>query len=141
VPIWGTSADAIHAAEDRDAFHALCERLGIPSRRAASRKDGEDARADRRGIGYPVMVRPSYVLGGRAMQVVRDDAELERYLTEVYAELEGSPLILVDEFVAGATEVDVDAISDGETTVVAGIMEHIERPASTRATPPASRRP
>jgi len=77
-------------------------------------------------IGYPVMVRPSYVLGGRAMQVVRDDAALHTYLEQVYAELEGAPSILVDDYVEGATEVDVDAISDGHTTVVAGIMEHVE---------------
>jgi carbamoyl-phosphate synthase large subunit len=126
VPIWGTSAAAIHAAEDRDAFHALCARLGIPQPAGGVASDGAEARRLAAEIGYPVMVRPSYVLGGRAMQIVRDEADLEAYLSEAYAELEGSPSILVDEFVAGATEVDVDALSDGETTVVAGIMEHIE---------------
>ena len=77
-------------------------------------------------IGYPVMVRPSYVLGGRAMKVVRDEIELVRYLKEVYAELPENPTILVDAFIEGASEVDVDAISDGKETIVAGIMEHIE---------------
>ncbi len=126
-PVWGTSAAAIHAAEDRDAFHALCESLGIAQPAGGVAKDAADAERLAGEIGYPVMVRPSYVLGGRAMQVVHDVDELNAYLEVVYAELEGAPSILVDDFVEGATEVDVDAISDGETTVVAGIMEHIER--------------
>jgi carbamoyl-phosphate synthase large subunit len=126
-PVWGTSAAAIHAAEDRDAFHALCERLGIAQPAGGVAKDAADAERLAGEIGYPVMVRPSYVLGGRAMQVVHDVDELHAYLDVVYAELEGAPSILVDDFVEGATEVDVDAVSDGETTVVAGIMEHIER--------------
>jgi carbamoyl-phosphate synthase large subunit len=126
VPIWGTSAAAIHRAEDRDDFHALCTELGIaqPAGGVAERPEGAKALAHE--IGYPVMVRPSYVLGGRAMQVVRSDAELDAYLAEVYAELEGTPTILVDDFIEGATELDVDALSDGTTTVVAGIMEHVE---------------
>jgi carbamoyl-phosphate synthase large subunit len=126
VPIWGTSASAIHAAEDRDAFHALCRRLGIPQPEGGVAERPEEAAALAARIGYPVMVRPSYVLGGRAMQVVRSAAELERYLREVYAELPGEPSVLVDEYLEGAVEVDVDAISDGETTVVAGVMEHVE---------------
>jgi len=126
VPIWGTPAASIHAAEDRDAFHALCERLGIPQPEGGVASRPEDAAALARRIGYPVMVRPSYVLGGRAMKVVRSDDELAAYLREVYAELEGTPTILVDDFVEGALEVDVDAISDGTVTVVAGIMEHVE---------------
>ncbi len=125
-PIWGTSAAAIHAAEDRDAFHALCARLGIPQPAGGVAQDATEAKRLASEIGYPVMVRPSYVLGGRAMQIVRDDTELAAYLDEVYAELEGSPSILVDDYIEGATEVDVDALCDGETTVVAGIMEHIE---------------
>jgi len=127
VPVWGTSAAAIHAAEDRDAFHALCERLGIPQPTGGVAQDAAEAERLAAAIGYPVMVRPSYVLGGRAMQVVRDADELHAYLDVVYAELEGAPSILVDDYVEGATEVDVDALCDGETTVVAGIMEHIER--------------
>jgi len=126
VPIWGTSAEAIDAAEDRDSFHALCTELGIPQPAGGVAGRPSEARQLAREIGYPVMVRPSYVLGGRAMRVVASDAELDAYLAEVYAELPDNPSILVDDFIAGATEVDVDAISDGETTVVAGIMEHIE---------------
>ena len=126
VPIWGTSAEAIHAAEDRDSFHRLCKRLGIPQPAGGVVEKPEDAVKLAAEIGYPVMVRPSYVLGGRAMLVVHSEEELTRYLQEVYAELPGNPSILVDDFIAGAQEVDVDALSDGETAVVAGIMEHIE---------------
>jgi carbamoyl-phosphate synthase large subunit len=126
VPIWGTSPAAIHAAEDRDEFHALCERLGIAQPVGGVAADMADVQRLAHEIGYPVMIRPSYVLGGRAMKVVWSDEELEHYLREVYAEVPGRPSILVDDFIEGAKEVDVDAISDGETTVVAGIMEHIE---------------
>ncbi len=125
-PIWGTSASAIHAAEDRDAFHALCLSLGIPQPDGGIAAQPQAAAALAARIGYPVMVRPSYVLGGRAMQVVRSDAELQRYLDDVYADLPGEPSILVDDYLEGAVEVDVDALSDGETTVVAGVMEHVE---------------
>ncbi|HEX7004284.1 MAG TPA: carbamoyl-phosphate synthase large subunit [Trueperaceae bacterium] len=126
VPIWGTSAEAIHLAEDRDAFHALCERLGIPQPAGGVATRPAEAKELANEIGYPVMVRPSYVLGGRAMAVVRSDEELDSYLEEVYAELPGNPSILVDDFIEGATEVDVDALGDGEQVVVAGVMEHIE---------------
>ena len=126
VPIWGTPADAIHAAEDRDQFHALCQRLGIPQPRGGVATRPSEVANLAHQIGYPVMVRPSYVLGGRAMKVVNDDAELEAYLAEVYAELPGEPSILVDEYLQGAIEVDVDALADGQHAVVAGIMEHVE---------------
>jgi len=126
VPLWGTPAAAIHAAEDRDAFHALCTRLGIPQPAGGVARDAAEARRLAHELGYPAMVRPSYVLGGRAMRVVRSDAELDGYLREVYAELPDDPSILVDAFVAGAVEVDVDALCDGHRTVVAGIMEHVE---------------
>jgi carbamoyl-phosphate synthase large subunit len=126
VPIWGTPAGAIHRAEDRDGFHALCRELGIAQPAGGVAARPEEARRLANEIGYPVMVRPSYVLGGRAMAVVRSDDELDAYLEEVYAELAGRPGILVDDFLEGATELDVDALSDGETTVVAGIMEHVE---------------
>ena len=143
VPIWGTTADAIHVAEDRDAFHALCTRLGIPQPEGGVAATPDAARELARGIGYPVMVRPSYVLGGRAMKVVHDDADLEAYLADVYAELPDNPSILVDDYISGAVEVDVDALSDGETTVVAGIMEHVEAAGvhsgdSACVTPPAT---
>ncbi len=126
VPIWGTSAAAIDAAEDRDAFHALCDRLGIPQPAGGVAARPSEAATLAARIGYPVMVRPSYVLGGRAMQVVRSEAELREYLDVVYAELPGQPSVLVDEYLEGATEVDVDAIADGDVAVVAGIMEHVE---------------
>ncbi len=125
-PIWGTPAAAIDLAEDRNAFHALCDRLGVPQPAGGVAKLPEDAQALAEAIGYPVMVRPSYVLGGRAMRVVRSRAELKSYLSEIYAELPDNPSILVDQFIEQATEVDVDALCDGVTTVVAGVMEHIE---------------
>ena len=126
VPIWGTPAEAIHAAEDRGSFQQLCDSLGIPQPAGGVASSAEEARTLALEIGYPVMVRPSYVLGGRAMKVVHDEAELDAYLVEVYAELPDTPTMLVDAFIAGAQEVDVDALADGEMVVVAGIMEHIE---------------
>ncbi len=126
VPIWGTSAEAIHFAEDRDSFHELCKRLDIPQPAGGVAVKPEEALKLASDIGYPVMVRPSYVLGGRAMMRVRNEEELKAYLAYVYAELPNNPSILVDKFIEGAQEVDVDALSDGTTTVIAGIMEHIE---------------
>lgn len=126
VPIWGTGPAAIHAAEDRDEFHSLCNRLGIAQPEGGVATTTDDVYELAHRIGYPVMIRPSYVLGGRAMKVVWSDAELDQYLREVYSEVPDNPSILVDDFIQGATEVDVDAISDGETTIIGGIMEHIE---------------
>ena len=126
VPIWGTSAEAIDFAEDRNSFHALCQQLGIPQPKGGVAEQPADVIKLAADIGYPVMVRPSYVLGGRAMMVVHNQQELEAYLQDVYAELPDTPSILVDDFIQGAKEVDVDAVSDGETTVIAGVMEHIE---------------
>ena len=126
VPIWGTPAAAIFEAEDRDAFHRLCERLGVPQPAGGVAERPEDAGKLAAAVGYPVMVRPSFVLGGRAMRVVNGESELERYLSEVYAELPGNPSVLIDAFIEGAKEVDVDALADGERVVVAGVMEHIE---------------
>ena len=125
-PIWGTSAEAIHFAEDRDSFHELCKRLEIPQPAGGVATNPQDALKLATEIGYPVMVRPSYVLGGRAMMRVHSEAELVAYLSDVYAELPGTPSILVDQFIEDAKEVDIDALGDGETVVVAGIMEHIE---------------
>ncbi len=122
----GTDPDAIHAAEEREAFNRLVRRLGIPQPKGAVAKDPEEAKRLARELGYPLMVRPSYVLGGRAMAVVKDEEELSRYLEEVYAELSETPSILLDQYLEGATELDVDAIADGERVVVAGIMEHVE---------------
>ena len=126
VPIWGTSAKAIHEAEDRQCFNDLCSRLGIPQPKGGVAITPEEAIKLASEIGYPVMVRPSYVLGGRAMLTVYNQTELTSYLNEVYADLPENPSILVDSFIAGAQEVDVDALCDGEVAVVAGIMEHIE---------------
>jgi len=126
VPIWGTPAAAIPAAEGRDEVRALFLRLGILQPDAGVAAHPEQAAALAESIGYPVMVRPSYVLGGRAMMAVRSREELDRYLAEVYSELPGNPSILVDDYLEGAREVDVDALCDGETAVVAGIMEHVE---------------
>ena len=126
VPLWGTPAEAIHMAEDRDAFNRLCRDLGIPQPEGGVASAPQDAVRLAREIGYPAMIRPSYVLGGRAMKVVRSDDELDAYLSDVYEQLAERPTILVDAFLEGAQEVDVDALADGERVVVAGIMEHIE---------------
>ncbi len=122
----GTDPDAIHAAEEREAFNRLVQRLEIPQPKGAVAGSPEEAIWLARELGYPLMVRPSYVLGGRAMAVVRDGAELKSYLDEVYAELAETPSILLDQYLEGAVELDVDAIADGEQAIVAGIMEHVE---------------
>ncbi len=124
--ILGTDPDAIHAAEEREAFNRLVEGLGIPQPKGAVAATPKEAVRLAGELGYPLMVRPSYVLGGRAMAVVRGEAELRAYLDEVYAELVEAPSILLDQYLEGAIELDVDAIADGERTVVAGIMEHVE---------------
>ncbi|MDQ3396611.1 MAG: carbamoyl-phosphate synthase large subunit [Deinococcota bacterium] len=126
VPIWGTPAEAIHQAEDRDSFNRLCRQLRIPQPDGAVATSPGEAAGVARKIGYPVMVRPSYVLGGRAMLKVQSEEALEDYLQDIYAELPDNPSLLIDAFIEGAQEVDVDALADGETAVVAGIMEHIE---------------
>ncbi len=126
VPIWGTSAAAIHFAEDRQSFHRLCQDLAIPQPQGAVAETPDQALQLASQIGFPVMVRPSYVLGGRAMQTVYTQEALEHYLETVYSELPGNPSILLDDFIEGALELDVDALCDGEQVVVAGIMEHIE---------------
>ncbi|MCC6457617.1 MAG: carbamoyl-phosphate synthase large subunit [Caldilineaceae bacterium] len=125
VPILGTSPNAIDLAEDRDRFGELLERLEIPAPDHGSAHNADDAVAIAQRIGYPVVVRPSYVLGGRAMAIVDDEAALRRYMTEaVTVSLEKS--ILIDRFLEDAIEVDVDAVCDGEQVVIGGIMQHIE---------------
>jgi len=124
-PILGTGPESIDLAEDREQFQRLLKKLGIrqpDNGTATTRKDALKA-ADR--IGYPVVVRPSFVLGGRAMEIVYDRKGLEFYMDEAVQVSPGKP-ILIDSFLEAATEIDVDAISDGTDTVVAGIMEHIE---------------
>jgi carbamoyl-phosphate synthase large subunit len=125
-PIIGTSPDAIDEAEDRASFNALCERLGLPQPRGLVAKTPNEAQALAEKLGFPLMARPSYVLGGRAMRTVRSMTELTTYLDEVYAAVEGQPSILLDQFLEGALELDVDTLCDGQRAVVAGIMEHVE---------------
>ncbi|MCA9064006.1 MAG: carbamoyl-phosphate synthase large subunit [Planctomycetaceae bacterium] len=123
--IIGTSPDMIDAAEDRERFQAILERLQLrqPPNGIATNTEGARAAADR--IGYPVLVRPSYVLGGRAMEICYDQSSLVRYMTEAVDVSPDKP-VLIDKFLEDAIEVDVDAISDGMTTVIGGVMEHIE---------------
>jgi carbamoyl-phosphate synthase large subunit len=124
-PILGTPPDAIDAAEDRGRFGALLERLEIPHPPYGTASSEEEALKIARRIGYPVLVRPSYVLGGRAMEIVYSDEMLSRYITSATEATPDRP-ILVDEFLEDAVEVDVDAIYDGSELLVGGILEHIE---------------
>ena len=126
VPIIGTSPDMIDCAEDRERFQKMLQQLGLkqPSNRTA--RNPEAALAAANEIGYPVVVRPSYVLGGRAMEVVHEQRDLERYMREAVKVSNDSP-VLLDRFLNDAIEVDVDAICDGETVLIGGIMEHIEQ--------------
>lgn len=125
VPIWGTSPDAIDMAEDRGRFGALMDELGVAMPPGGIARSFEEALAVAQRIGYPALVRPSYVLGGRAMQIVYDDTGLRRYLAEAVSAAPDQP-ILVDRFLEGAIEVDVDAVFDGNELFVGGILEHIE---------------
>jgi carbamoyl-phosphate synthase large subunit len=123
--VLGTSPDAMDVAEDRDRFSLLLDRLGIPSPPNSSAFSLEEAREKARKIGYPVLVRPSYVLGGRAMEIVHDDIELEGYMKEAVRVSRRHP-VLIDSFLQKAIELDVDAVCDGEDVLIGGIMEHIE---------------
>ena len=126
VNILGTSADAIDRAEDRKRFQAFIHSLGLrqpPNATVTSVAEGLEAAAS---IGYPLVVRPSYVLGGRAMELVHSDSELKDYLAHAVVASEESPLLL-DKFLAKAVEVDVDAVCDGKDVVIGGIMQHIEQ--------------
>src|SRR5213593_2457887 len=125
VPILGTQPESIETAEDRQLFAAMLDRLGLrqtPNGSATSTKDAVQIAAK---IGYPVLVRPSFVLGGRAMELVYNEPDLRRYMTSAIEVTPDRP-VLVDRFLEDAIEVDVDCISDGETTVIGAIMEHIE---------------
>ncbi|MFN0116396.1 MAG: carbamoyl-phosphate synthase large subunit, partial [Paracoccaceae bacterium] len=125
IPILGTTPDAIDLAEDRERFQKLLHTLNLrqPVNGLATTRDEAFAVAGR--IGYPLVIRPSYVLGGRAMEIVRDDAQLERYITTA-VQVSGANPVLLDSYLSGAVEVDVDALCDGHDVHVAGIMEHIE---------------
>ena len=126
VPIIGTSPKSIEQAEDRKFFSALLDKLDLKQAEAGTAINEAEALAVANRIGYPVLVRPSFVLGGRAMMIVYTDAELSRYMREAVTASPERP-VLVDRFLDNATEVDVDCISDGETSVVGAIMEHIEQ--------------
>jgi carbamoyl-phosphate synthase large subunit len=126
VPILGTSPDAIDRAEDRQRFNALIGELGLRQAAGATVRSLAEAQTIAGTIGYPVLVRPSYVLGGRAMQIVHDDQDLVRYMTEAVKVAPDHP-ILVDKFLEDAIEIDVDAVCDGEHVAVGGVMEHIEK--------------
>ena len=125
VPILGTTPDAIDLAEDRERFQQLLHKLGLKQPENGIARSVEEAFAVAERIGYPVVVRPSYVLGGRGMEIVRDGASLDRYMREAVIVSGDSP-VLVDGYLQNAIEVDVDCLSDGKTVFVAGVMEHIE---------------
>ncbi|SIN72414.1 carbamoyl-phosphate synthase large subunit [Salinivibrio sp. ES.052] len=126
VPIIGTSPDAIDRAEDRERFQDAVQRLGLKQPENATVTALEQAVEKAKEIGYPLVVRPSYVLGGRAMEIVYDETDLRRYFNEAVSVSHESP-VLLDHFLDDATEVDIDAVCDGETAVIGGIMEHIEQ--------------
>src|SRR4051794_23824615 len=134
VPILGTSPDAIDPAEDRDRFKKLLDRLKLRQPQSGIAKSPQEASAIAGAIGYPIVIRPSYVLGGRAMEIVHDAAQLDRYIVRLAGDLDRpSELVvsdkrplLIDRYLSDAIEVDVDCLADGKDTRIAGIMEHIE---------------
>jgi carbamoyl-phosphate synthase large subunit len=125
IPILGTSADAIDLAEDRERFQLLLRRLALRQPVNGIARSTEEAVAVAERIGFPVVIRPSYVLGGRAMEIVYDQKGLHRYMREA-VRVSGDNPVLIDRYLNDAIEVDVDCIADGETVYVAGVMEHIE---------------
>jgi carbamoyl-phosphate synthase large subunit len=126
VPIIGTSPDAIDRAEDRERFQQAVNRLGLKQPKNVTVTSFDEALAKAPEIGYPMVVRPSYVLGGRAMEIVYDEQDLRRYMNEAVSVSNDSP-VLLDNFLDDAIEVDIDAICDGKEVVIGGIMEHIEQ--------------
>lgn len=124
-PIIGTSVESIDIAEDRERFQAMVQRLGLTQPANGTATDLQQAIHAARKVGYPILVRPSYVLGGRGMEIVYDEADLIRYVSKALEVSPGKP-ILLDKFLESAIEADVDCISDGETTIVGGVMQHIE---------------
>jgi carbamoyl-phosphate synthase large subunit len=125
VPILGTTPDAIDLAEDRDRFAMLLRKLKLRQPVNGMARSGAEAKKIAKRIGFPVVIRPSYVLGGRAMEIVKDVAGIERYITEAVVVSGDSP-VLIDSYLSNAIEVDVDAICDGKDVFIAGVMEHIE---------------
>jgi carbamoyl-phosphate synthase large subunit len=126
VPIIGTSPDMIDCAEDRERFQKMLHELGLKQPPNRTARNPEVALAAAEEIGYPLVVRPSYVLGGRAMEIVHEQSDLERYMREAVKVSNDSP-VLLDRFLTNAAEIDIDAIHDGETVLIGGIMEHIEQ--------------
>ena len=125
IPILGTTPDAIDLAEDRERFQQLLHKLDLKQPYNGIAHSDEEAIAIAKDVGYPLVIRPSFVLGGRAMEIVRDDEQLHRYITTA-VDVSGDHPVLLDSYLTGAVEVDVDALSDGKTVHIAGIMEHIE---------------
>ncbi|MGE0046735.1 MAG: carbamoyl-phosphate synthase large subunit, partial [Hyphomonadaceae bacterium] len=124
-PILGTSVDAIDLAEDRERFQALLQKIGMKQPENTTARSAEEALNGARAIGFPVVLRPSFVLGGRAMEIVHDEDGLKRYITEAVQASNERP-VLIDRYLRDAIEVDVDALCDGKDVFVAGVMEHIE---------------
>ena len=125
VPIIGTSVDTIEDAEDREKFKDLITRLGLKQPANGIARNMAQARSEAAKVGFPALVRPSFVLGGRAMEICYDAQQFERFVTEAFIVAQGQP-VLIDRFLEDAIEVDVDAIADGRQVIVAGVMEHIE---------------
>ncbi len=125
IPILGTSPDAIDLAEDRERFQQLLHQLKIAQPINALARSPEEAKAAAHKVGYPIVIRPSYVLGGRGMEIVHDDEQLDRYISTA-VQVSGDSPVLIDQYLRRATEVDVDALADEHTVFVAGVMEHIE---------------
>ena len=125
VPIIGTSVETIEAAEDRELFQRLIDELGLRQPPSGIARNLTEARREVQRIGFPALVRPSFVLGGRAMEICYDRVQFDRYVAEAFIVADGQP-VLIDRFLEDAVEVDVDALSDGEACVIMGIMEHIE---------------
>jgi carbamoyl-phosphate synthase large subunit len=125
VPIIGTSVDTIEAAEDREKFKVFLDRLGLKQPANAIARTLAEARSEVSKVGYPVLVRPSYVLGGRAMAICYDALQFEHFMMEAFMVAQGQP-VLIDRFLEDAIEIDVDAVADAERVIVAGVMEHIE---------------
>lgn len=126
VPIIGTSPDSIDLAEDRERFQQLITQLGLKQPPNATARSLDEAIGLAKNIGFPLVVRPSYVLGGRAMEIVHDEQDLKRYMTEAVKVSEDSP-VLLDRFLDQAIEIDIDCVSDGEQVVIGGVMQHIEQ--------------
>ncbi len=145
IPILGTSPDAIDLAEDRERFQHLLRDIGLTQPVNAIARTPEEAFKAAHEVGYPIVIRPSYVLGGRAMEIVRDDEQLTRYVREA-VQVSGDSPVLIDQYLSAAIEVDADALADGTDVFVAGIMEHIEEAGvhsgdSACSLPPFSLRP